>query len=187
MSDINGTLGVLLRKLCSGLGVLSNSVLATLTFLIPAVVDKVEERWQLEMFIWEGIGVAMMVRFILKLCFQREHPAVLGLVIIWQSGKPTWHPHPWSYLQLGERRKVGKKARVASIHFHQPPVGLTLSCPVVISIDVNCLQREFHQICDGILDLQVNFSKAKWFLKCCKKLINNELHQWWSLSKGEIK
>lgn len=55
MSDINGMLGVLLRKLHKWPGVLSNSVLATLTFLIPAVVDRVEEQWSLAMFIREGI------------------------------------------------------------------------------------------------------------------------------------
>lgn len=50
MSDINGRVGVILRKLGKWPGVLSNSLLATLT-LTSAVVDGVEEQWQMSGFI----------------------------------------------------------------------------------------------------------------------------------------
>ena len=71
MFDINGRVWVLLRKLSKWPGILSNSVLASLTFLIPAIVDRVEEQWQLAMFIWEGIRVAIIGRkLILKLYLQ---------------------------------------------------------------------------------------------------------------------
>ena len=127
MFDINGRVWVLLRKLSKWPGILSNSVLASLTFLIPAIVDRVEEQWQLAMFIWEGIGVAIIGRkLILKLYLQVN---ILGCwwftwIGDYLAGLKDYLPPPLLIIAtLRERRKVDKKARVASIHLHWPLVG----------------------------------------------------------------